>query len=508
MVDETDGVRLPAESEVYSESARLPRLRTGHEVLDQILNVYYGTSLLVLDETYSEARNFMQTVSGKYGPTVKFTEIADKQPTRPRDNIEILTGDSLADKVVRVNAIRRKHQGEVLVHSYLPSLLISQPQENVLRYVDSWKHAAKEFGTLEIYLMPSNSFKDVERKLVALLDSRIEFGVARREGGVVKTFMVSGACRPEYNMREFEYEIKDGRVLIEWEGTLTDKPADVSDAALERRFSEIREKPGTFILERGANASRASLSVAEFALVHQLTGMSALEISLLFPEKPTEIVHQLARWELLGVVSFRRDYSKEEGSVSSAKGSHYSLLNTLRLLLPDRLVAWSYKFGTQAVPLDYFMNHREALATAIDMLTENMGVKQKPDYAKTMTQIERAVLEISARRAALTEVPRHHESTATSAAKRYIPKILRIALLSAFILKSRIDKLSETEYHIAISDCYLCNNQESKSPMCSSISGGLEGVCGTVFKLKADCVEVKCKATGDRQCEFRLRLMA
>ena len=492
---------------VAPKSDRLSKLVTGHDVLDKVLVVYGGMSILVLDETYSEARNFMRLIFEKYNPQLRFTEISDKASLSGIGHVEILTGDSLAGRVVKINAIRRKHPGEIIMHSYLPSLLISQPHDNVLKYVDAWKNASKEFGTIDIYLMPSNSFKDAERKIVGLLGSRVEFGITRKDGRVSKFFVVSGCCRPEYNMREFEYAIEEGRILVQWEGALTDRPAEVSEGALEKRFGELKVKPETFILQRGANASRAKLSAGEYVLLHQLVGMSAMEITRLFPEKPGEMLQLLAKWELAGVVAFERDYSSDGVNALNAKGGGYSFLNTLRLILPDRLVAWSYKLGTQAVPLEYFVANRDALGTVIEMLTESIGITDKPDYIRSMPQIERAVLEIAARRAALLEVPRHHESTAAAAARKYIPKIMRVSLLSAFILRSHVEKISDSEYHITLNNCYLCGTLASKVPICSSVSGGLEGVCGTIFKLKADCTEVRCRSMGDKNCEFRLRII-
>ncbi|MDG6952745.1 MAG: 4-vinyl reductase [Nitrososphaerota archaeon] len=488
------------------EAKRPGKLVTGHQILDKILTVYQGNSILMLDETYSEARNFMQLIIEKYNPGLKFVEITDRISLANRENLEVLTGDTLADKVVRVNAIRRKHAGEILVHSYLPSLLISQPQDNVLKYVDGWKNAAKEFETVEIFLMPSNSFKETERKLIALLDCRVEFSVTRKDSRMAKYFVISGCCRAEFNMKEFEYLVEGDKLLVEWEGSLTDRPAQISEGALEKKYGEIVEKPATFIIQKGANSERAALTVSDYTLIHQIIGMSAGEVSALFPERPKEILQRLAKWDLAGVVSFKRDFSRSAGPIPESKDAGYSVLNALRLLLPDRLVAWSYKMGTQAVPLEYFVANREALSTVIDMLTENAANKDKNDYLKSMPQIERSVLEMAARRAALLEVPRHHESTAAAAARKYIPKIMRVSLLSAFILRSKIDKISDTEYHIVVHNCYICGNQTTKVPMCSSVSGGLEGVCGTVFKLKADCTEVRCKALGDRNCEFRLRL--
>ncbi|MDG6990534.1 MAG: 4-vinyl reductase [Nitrososphaerota archaeon] len=505
---ERDEARPPlaAGTNGVSEDPRPTKLATGHQVLDRILAIYKGNTILMLDETYSEARNFMQLIADVYNPTLKFTEITDRASLANRQNVEILTGDSLTDKVVRVNAIRRKHAGEILVHAYLPSLLISQPQENVLRYVDGWKNAAKEFGTIEIFLMPSNSFKESERKLVALLDCRVEFSVARRDSRMAKYFVVSGCCKPEFNMKEFEYLIDDNKLLVEWDGGLTDKPSEISEAALEKRYDDILDKPGTFIIQKGPNAARVTLTASEYVMIHQIFGLSAEEVGRLFPEKPREMMQLLAKWELAGVISFKRDFAKSAGAVPASKGAGYSIINAFRLLLPDKLVAWSYKMGTQAVPLEYFVANRQALSTVIEMLTENSGAKDKPAYIKLMPQIERSVLEMAARKAALSEIPRHHESTAAAAARKYIPKIMRVSLLSAFILKSKIDRVSPNEYHIVVHGCYICGTQTSRVPVCSTISGGLEGVCGTVFKFKSDCTEVRCKAMGDSACEFRLRL--
>ncbi|MCL4355889.1 MAG: 4-vinyl reductase [Nitrososphaerota archaeon] len=488
------------------EDQRSARVLTGHPVLDSILNVYEGTSILMLDETYSEARNVMQLIAEQYNSGLKFTEITDRASLANTEHVEVLTGESLADKVVRVNAIRRKHRDEVIIHSYLPSLLISQSQENVLKYVDSWKNAAKEFGTVEVYLMPSNSFKDAERKMIAILDCRIEFSVSRKEERMVKNFVVSGCCRPEFNLREFEYLVEDGRLLIKWDGQLTDRPSIVSEDLVETRFVELKEKPATFILRKGFNASRGGISVVDYALVSQLEGRSLEEAVQLYPEKAKELLQQFARWEQAGVVEFDRDYARNNKPVEDMEPDGYSPLNFFRLLLPDRIVAWSYQLGTQSVPLQYFAANRDAFAIVIDMLMERSGIKNKQEYLKSMYEVEKSVFEMSARKAALAEVPRHHESTAAAAAKKYIPKVVRVALLSAFILRSNVKRITGSEYHVVVEDCYLCKDHESKDPMCASISGALEGISGTVFKLKATCEEVRCRATGDSDCEFRLKL--
>ena len=84
------------------ESKWPARLVTGHEILDAVLTIYDGTSILVLDETYSEARNFMRLIFEKYNPQLRFTEISDKASLSGIGHVEILTGDSLADKVVKM----------------------------------------------------------------------------------------------------------------------------------------------------------------------------------------------------------------------------------------------------------------------------------------------------------------------------------------------------------------------------------------------------------------------
>lgn len=45
---------------------------------------------------------------------------------------------------------------------------------------------------------------------------------------------------------------------------------------------------------------------------------------------------------------------------------------------------------------------------------------------------------------------------------------------------------------------------KAKMPVCNFISGYIAGTFGGFFNKKMDCVETRCKATGDILCEFRV----
>ncbi|MEM3624658.1 MAG: V4R domain-containing protein, partial [Nitrososphaerales archaeon] len=59
---------------------------------------------------------------------------------------------------------------------------------------------------------------------------------------------------------------------------------------------------------------------------------------------------------------------------------------------------------------------------------------------------------------------------------------------------------------VTVYDCFLCEGVRSIRPICRSINGALVGACSITFKKMISCKEIKCKALGDENCVFELKI--
>src|SRR3972149_1939614 len=135
----------------YNTAAKpLPkRFLSGHAVLDRILEIDYGSPILVLDETFTEARNFLTLLLENYAkPNLNACiQVLSKGHSTSAGDRTYEVGDmNLSDLSIYLNDLRRKHQGHVFINTFLPDVAIRNSTDDLLRLLQAWKKNIDQAG--------------------------------------------------------------------------------------------------------------------------------------------------------------------------------------------------------------------------------------------------------------------------------------------------------------------------------------------------------------------------
>ena len=137
------------------------RFLTGHEVFDEIVTIKYGSSLLLLDDSFMEAKNLISNLLSEKKPY----EIVSRAPEVHEETTIAIGERSVSDTSLTVNDLRSRKKGEAIIHSYFPDFIIRHGPDVFLRLLESWHESITTYKTVEFYLLPKNSFQEVERKI-------------------------------------------------------------------------------------------------------------------------------------------------------------------------------------------------------------------------------------------------------------------------------------------------------------------------------------------------------
>lgn len=479
----------------------MDRFYTGHELFDEIVTINYGSSILMLDESFMEAKALLKALFNKRKPF----ELVPYEVKTPSGQVLTVGDLSLSDASVNINKLREDFKESVIIHSYLPDFIIKYEVETFLRMLEGWRERIKNNRTVEFYLLPKGAFREVEKKIMSIVDGVIEIKVKREGKGFSLSFIVMRCCKPEYHLHEFRYKIEGSNLLIEWEGEYRDKlPIITFDEIMDRVESYKRDLPYLRI-EPGATLP-TTLPLCDYWLLSQIEGKDMFYVKILFYEQFDKILEKIAKWHILGYI---RVVKKAEKLVDERKfniGKPVSWKTKLALNLPLGFTKWFLsRDRIRAVPADVYSAEKRAIFEFLKIFfgeSTELGIES----LENLLSLEEGFHEIVGRSTAAERIRKLGEDVTNKIDLKHLPKIIKTTLYVGYKLDCNVKEVSPDLFLVTVYDCFLCEGMRSIRPICRSINGALIGACSLTFKRTISCKEIKCKALGDENCVFELKV--
>lgn len=477
------------------------RFYTGHELFDEIVTINYGSSILVIDESFMEAKNLLLTLFRKQKPY----ELVSYEVKAPSSQVLTMGNLSLSDASVNINKLREDSKESVIIHNYLPDFLIKYESEAFLRLLEGWKDRIKSNRTVEFYLLPKDAFREVEKKMMSIVDGVIEIRMKREGKGFGLSFIVMRCCKSEYHLHEFRYKIEDSKLLIEWEGEYRDRLPVITFDEIIHRVEGYKKYLPYLRIEPGAELPMG-LPTYDYWLLSQLKGKDMFYIKILFHERFDDILKRIAKWHILGYI---RVVKKSEKLVDERKfniGKPVSWKTKLALNLP---LGFTKRFVSRdrirAVPADVYVAEKKATFDFLKIFfgeSTDLGIES----LENLLSLEEGFHEVVGRSTAEERIRKLGEDVTRSIDLKYLPKIIKITIHVGYKLDCNVKEVSPDLFLVTVYDCFLCEGMKSIIPVCRSINGALTGACSLTFKKMISCREIKCKALGDENCVFELKI--
>jgi uncharacterized membrane protein len=474
------------------------RVLTGHGLFDHIIQLYPGMSVLVIDETFGEGRNLLRAV---FRDPENLTELHSSYHVGRSANQVAISLESLQDVSIEVNQLRRSLKSRVIVHSYLPELLIRRGSDEVLRVLELWKKDVVSSGHVEFYLLPRGTFEDLERKLKAIMDGVIEITVVKKENVFTYFMTPIRICDPQYHLKTFQYKIVGERLLIEWEGQFIDRLPELPLSFEELKKIIVNDAASLIVMKK--EVSMENLSFDDYLLLTGMNGRRISQIRQLYPDRWDEIVGKLANWVMSGLVKLER--VKPEPSPAVRTG--LKVKNRLLLSLPTSMALSLIKLAkgfigsrVRTVPLDAHIAVLNAMKNVVDFTFGD-----KPDLKADVQRSTKFFGELSARETALQYVKLLEGTPFTVFNPKHLPKIVALTLKTGWDIDIAIREANSDSYIFEVVDCHLCEGVKSDTPFCDKfISSVVVGAVAICYHRKSECYEFMCRAMGADKCAFQL----
>ncbi len=478
------------------------RFQTGNQLFDHISNLQEGSTILVLDETGFESLIFLNALFHNFSDKSNVIFVSDTPMETPftLQHISLDGIPSLTALSIEVDKYRKLlKDGGVIIHNYLPHMLVREEEERILKLVESWRERALNEKTVEVYSLPKGSFPSFEKKLLSLLSGIITIKLVEKEKGKQPVFQMSGISKAAYHLAEFPFLVKENRLLIKWGDEFTDKVFEEEQDQVLTRQKYIEDNMyGLQIADGGRQPS--GVDIYEQWLLTQCVGRDVSEIYSLFPDRFKEISRSLALWNLRGIVKLEE---KRRASPPPTR-KEISARTKLAFKLPTAVAMSSLTKQPNLIPLDVYHALRRSVTTFITYYTP----LSEKEFIEKLSILEGHFQEMAARATAMRKLIENRENPSAKLDVRYLPKTVSITLYYGYHLKSRVLKMSPGEYEVHLKDCFLCAGVVSETPVCQLIAGTIVGSCGVLFKQKFSCRETRCKAMGDGSCVFSLKALS
>ncbi|MCJ7637319.1 MAG: hypothetical protein MUO21_07500, partial [Nitrososphaeraceae archaeon] len=211
---------------MHMKHMNVQRFLTGHDVFDEIVNLYYGSTTLLLDHSFIEGRHLLFNLLTNNKPYEIVSSI--RGVPNPDERIVPIGEKSVSDASLTVNDLRNRFPEEIIIHNYFPDFIIRHGSDVFLRLLESWHDSITSGRTVEFYLLPKGAFQEIERKIMSIVDGVIEIKVSQINKRFGLSFIPMRCCKPEYHLRDFPYRIDSGRLLIEWDREFVEKLPSVT----------------------------------------------------------------------------------------------------------------------------------------------------------------------------------------------------------------------------------------------------------------------------------------
>lgn len=485
------------------------RFLTNHVVFDELLHLTYGSSILMLDETFSEAYNLLHILFQNYGISTvgKHYEIMANSSistlSHVSDEIINVGEKGLSDISIEVNQLRQNFPSSPIIHTGLPEMLMQNTQEDILRLITSWQKNIRKNNTIEFYILPRGTFEEFERKILSIVDGGVEIRVDHSEGRFKSFLKPIRICSPENHLKDFRYKIEDKRLLIQRGDLLTDVLGEFDIEEINHRIKDYKANlrfQKILVVEK----TQPESSVYDYWMLSQVHNHNLSEIKELFPEDFDYILQKIAVWQIADVV--RVVQTKEIPTKNRLSSSGVSRRTKFALSLPLSLSSFLLRFRvgkTNMIPMDAFMSNSKAALAFIDMLLTKFDANNE-EYMERLLEMQKRFSELGTRETAIKRTREMGENASLALDIKYFSKILALTFISGYGSKPIIRQISDEEFELTLKDCWVCVDINQTKPICSSIEGTIEGLCGSIFKKHSKCTEIECKAIGDHACVFKI----
>lgn len=476
----------------------MEKLVTANEIFDYVSNIGLGSVVLILDKTRFESLLFLNSLLSP-SHTKTPVMIVSTNPTEIQFKVNRIELDKLPD----INSVNHRIEelrkaagsGTVVVHDYLPALLVRDGEDQVLQMIEFWLTRARESQTIEFLTLPQGTFPEFEKKVQALVHGTIVIELSRIEKQKRFSFIIFKACKPEYHMEEFPFVIKDDRLLIKWGTDYVHRLPSRAEERVRQRVGYLRDNVSSLRLSVSVNVPE-KLSPNDYILLSSLDGMHLAEIKAIFPDIFDSLIEKIARWNLSGIVGLEEADKKR----IAASRDKFRLRTRLALLLPDRLAARFLAGSSHRVPAEVYWGLKESIQSLCALY---FPAEKQPMEA--LANLEELTYEVVGRRTAMRHIQQAGEDPHIVFDDKYLKKIVSLTLFHGFGIKPTrfIDKATGIE--VILDDCFLCRGIKSEKAICGYIAGTLAGALSQAFKKRVTCVETQCKAFGAVACVFILK---
>ncbi len=475
---------------------------TRHEIFDKISNIRLGSLVTVLDETFYESLMFLNPLLSRIKD--KPVTVFSSHPIETHFQLDRLdVSKSLNDINLKVADYRDKSGASVIVHHYLPRLLLKVNEDAILRMLEYWSSKIVDKDFVEFCTLPRGAYPSFEKKLQAITDSVIDIRISRQEEVYQPSFSFLRGSKPEYHLISFPYVVKEDQLLIRWGDEFTDQAPKEDAEEVRRAQTYLMDNLGAIRITRGLQSiEELDLPSEERLLYSHLIDRRLDEIQIIFPDKFDEILETLTRWRIRRLISTALEEKRELPPLKPL-----SRRSQLALKLPMPLAFFLLRLqGTygqkrvRTVPFDSYLaikNSAEALV--------RLFMPRNSEVAKQFPEIETFFQEIMGRMTALEHVSALGEDPRVKPDLRYVPQFVSLTLFAGYGLKARVKRLRPDQFEITIPECFICRGVKSDHPYCTLISGPLQGVISVAFKENFACEEIRCHAMGNGDCTFTLR---
>ncbi|MBI4258431.1 MAG: hypothetical protein HY619_05710 [Thaumarchaeota archaeon] len=464
-------------------------------MFDKIFTFVSGDLVLLLDDNFSESARFIDAIFSKRG----FQNVAELAYLKPRcaaATVLKLTETNPTHLSIEVNKYRSSHPGWIMVHSYLPDILVANPKEaeNILKIFHTWIKSSAERENLDFMILPRRTFKTVEMRLKAIVSGVIEFYSDDGEAYMIPI----KACESQFHLKRIPYRLEDRRLLIKLNNEFADRLVIRSRAELEERARYLAQNQASLMIVPGPEQLPRSTPVEEKILLSQSIGRSMAEIVLLFPENP-DMLENVIQWHLDGYV----DLSWCQPTMRETRKESMSFLTKLFLRLPTRLssilISRVGLLGTR-IPVAALMTRVKASENFAQILSQDLSTNHR------IKQAEEYLQDIATRNMTYRIIQRLGEDPRQNLELKHLPKIIRLLLKLGYGTDSFIVQVTPRIYEVRVKKCPLCRGLRSATPQCQPLVGAIKGTVVVCFKKGFDCHEKECAATGARACTFQIEL--
>jgi len=449
----------------------------------------------VLDEGHYESLLFLTHVFSKFAKPESIYILTHQPVFTNFKVVDFNNVSSLSDLSIKVAELRKQVGEGILIHHYLPYVLINYEEKLILKLLEHLASQIQGMPFIDFFTLPRGTYLMFEKKAQALLHGTILLSHGNVNGNYLPKFSILKACKPEFYAKEFPYTIRNNRLLILFDGEFIDKlPESLEEKILSKKMFLNENFRSLKVVMRGDAIEK--LNPIDYFLLTQLHNMRLTDAKLLFYDKFDEISEKLARWAVLGGVEFEKVNEVEEAEVKRGMKK----ISKLAFAMPSFISSKLLGGDPRRVPVESLLALRKSIEIVLKTYLPNTR-----EPTETFIATEKMIHELAARITAIERLKKYGENPWVRIDFDYLPKAAALTLYVGFGLKCKIVNKTDKGFEVVMKDCFECEGTSSEKPVCNMISGTLQGTLCQVSKHAIRCDEIRCKAIGDSECALLVR---